>query len=141
MNTQSPILFPVVVLVAWSMVMWFWMYLTRIPAIMKSRMRLDPNIPRGEQMNTLPPSVRWKADNYNHLMEQPTIFYAICFALALMGAGDGVNAKLAWAYVILRVVHSLHQALNNKIEVRFGLFILSSLALIGLVFNALAMWL
>lgn len=140
MNTQSPIIFPVVVLVAWSMVMWFWMYFTRIPAIMKARMRLDPNAPRGEQMNTLPPNVRWKADNYNHLMEQPTIFYAICFVLALSGAGEGVNEKLAWAYVILRVVHSLQQALNNKIEVRFGLFILSSLALIGLIINAFIIW-
>ncbi len=136
MPAYSPILAPVVALVAWSLVMWGWMYVTRIPAIRNARMRLDPMAPRGEQMNLLPAQVRWKADNYNHLMEQPTIFYAIALALALMGAGGGVNLGLAWAYVGLRVVHSLVQATFNKIEIRFIVFALSSLALIGLTFNA-----
>ena len=136
MLSQSPILAPVVALVAWSMLMWSWMYITRIPAILKSKMVMDPMAPRGEQMNTLPAQVRWKADNYNHLMEQPTIFYAIALSLALLGEGGGINLTLAWAYVGLRVVHSLVQAIINKIEVRFGIFFLSSLVLIGLTFNA-----
>ncbi len=133
---HSPILNAVVALVVWSLVMWGWMYVTRIPAIMKMKMKLDSNAPRGEQMNLLPPNVRWKADNYNHLMEQPTIFYAIAITLALMNAGDGINAMLAWAYVILRVAHSLVQAVVNKIEMRFALFFLSSLVLVALAFNA-----
>jgi hypothetical protein len=136
MGNHSPILVPVIALVAWSMIMWAWMYATRIPAIMKMKMRLDPMAPRGEQMNTLPAQVRWKADNYNHLMEQPTIFYAIAIALALMGAGGGINLTLAWTYVGIRVVHSLVQAMINKIELRFALFFLSSLALLGLTVNA-----
>jgi hypothetical protein len=134
---NSPILAPVVVLVAWSMVMWAWMYATRLPAMFAMRMKLDPTAPRGEQMNQLPASVRWKADNYNHLMEQPTLFYAITLSLALLGQGDGVNLQLAWGYVGLRVVHSLLQALINKIQVRFTLFFLSSLLLLGLIANAL----
>ena len=133
---QSPILAPVVALVAWTMVMWGWMYATRIPAIMKMKLQLDPNAVRGEQMALLPPSVRWKADNYNHLFEQPTIFYAIALCLALMGQGGGLNLTLAWTYVGLRVVHSLVQATWNKIEVRFSLFFLSSLPLIGLILSA-----
>jgi hypothetical protein len=133
---HSPILAPVVALVAWTMVMWIWMYATRIPAITRMKMRLDPNAVRGEQMAMLPPAVRWKADNYNHLFEQPTIFYAVAISLALMGQGAGFDLALAWTYVILRVVHSLVQALWNKIEVRFGVFFLSSLALIGLVVRA-----
>lgn len=136
MQPHSPILVPVVALVAWSMVMWAWMYVTRIPAIQRMKLKLDPQAPRGEQMNTLPSNVRWKADNYNHLMEQPTIFYAIALTLAIIGAGDGINLELAWAYVGLRVVHSLVQSLINKIELRFALFFLSSLALIGLIYNA-----
>jgi hypothetical protein len=136
MPVASPILAPVVALVAWSMLIWLWMYVTRIPAMSRLRMQLDPNAPRGEQMNQLPPAVRWKADNYNHLMEQPTLFYAICLSLALMGLGDGSNLILAWLYVSLRVLHSLVQVLINRIEVRFVLFLLSSLALIGLTVNA-----
>lgn len=133
---RSPLLQPVVALVAWSMVMWTWMYITRIPAIFRARMKLDPFAPRGEQMSTLPAEVRWKADNYNHLMEQPTLFYATALALAASGRASAGAATLAWAYVGLRVAHSLVQATWNKIEVRFSLFFLSSLALLGLVAHA-----
>ena len=141
MPVSTPILAPVVALVAWTMLIWLWMYVTRIPAMSRMRMRLDPDAPRGEQMSQLPASVRWKADNYNHLMEQPTLFYAICLTLALLGLGDGSNLSLAWVYVGLRVLHSLVQVLINRIEVRFVLFILSSLMLLGLIFNAaVALW-
>ena len=129
---NSPILAPVVALVAWSMVMWLWMYATRLPAIRAMRMQLDPEAPRGAQMAALPPRVRWKADNYNHLMEQPTLFFAIALALAFAGHGAGTGLVLAWIYVGLRVVHSLVQATWNKIEVRFVLFTLSSLVLIAM---------
>lgn len=87
-------------------------------------------------MASLPANVRWKADNYNHLMEQSTVFYAVALSLAALGHGDGINATLAWAYVGSRVVHSLLQALVNKIEVRFALFVVSSLFLIALTVNA-----
>ena len=87
-------------------------------------------------MAQLPPSVRWKADNYNHLFEQPTVFYAVALALAVIGQGSGINAKLAWAYVALRVAHSLLQALWNNINARFALFATSSLVLMALTVQA-----
>ncbi len=133
---QHPLLATVVVLVAWSLVIWGWMYATRIPAIRAARMRLDRNAPRGEQMSTLPPSVRWKADNYNHLMEQPTIFYPIVLALVTLSDHSTSTLVLAWSYVLLRIVHSLWQALSNKILVRFALFSLSTIPLIGLTVKA-----
>ena len=116
--------------------MWFWLYATRIPAIFAAKIKLDPNLPRGQLMATLPPRVRWKADNYNHLFEQPTVFYAVALTLAVIGQGSGVNATLAWAYVGLRVAHSLLQALWNNINARFSLFALSALTLMVLTFNA-----
>jgi hypothetical protein len=127
---------PVIALAAWTAVVWGWMYATRIPAIIAMRMRLDPLAPRGEQMATLPARVRWKADNYNHLMEQPTQFYAVALALAVLGDASPWSVGLAWAYVLLRVVHSLWQVLVNKIQVRFALFSLSSLVLFALVLRA-----
>jgi hypothetical protein len=130
---KSTILAPVVMLAAWSMVMWGWLYVARLPAIRRVKMRMDRNAPRGEQMATLPPRVRWKADNYNHLMEQPTVFYATAIALVLLGEDGGWALRLTWIYVALRVVHSFVQALWNKIEVRFAVFALSSVALIGMV--------
>jgi len=127
---------PVIVLIIWSMVMWLWMYATRLPAVSAMKMKLDPEAPRGQQMSQLPAKVRWKADNYNHLMEQPTIFYATALCLVFLGVVTETVVYAAWAYVVLRVIHSLVQALVNKIEVRFTLFILSNVPLAVLIFNA-----
>lgn len=130
------ILGPVIALVAWSLVMWIWMYATRIPAMFAANMKLDPNAPRGEQMALLPPKIRWKADNYNHLLEQPTIFYAIAISLSLLSVNSEASVLLAWVYVVLRVAHSLLQALVNKIEGRFAIFLLSNIPLFALTYIA-----
>ena len=135
MQAVHGMLAPVVALVVWTHVMWAWMYATRLPAIRRARLKLDPEAPRGAQMTPVPPRVRGKADNYNHLMEQPTLFYAIAIVLALVDP-DATNRALAWAYVGLRVVHSLVQALINKIELRFTVFALSSIVLIVLTVRA-----
>ncbi len=132
----SPILQPVVALVLWSFVMWAWLYATRIPAIRAAKAPMPPEMTGADLNALLPPQVRWKADNYNHLMEQPTLFYATALVLAFAGAGDGLNAWLAWAYVALRIVHSLVQALTNIILVRFTVFNIASLVLLALAIRA-----
>ena len=138
MPLSTDILAPVTALLLLTCVVWAWMYITRIPAIQKLGMKMDPNLPKGQQMSELPPRVRWKADNYNHLLEQPTLFYAVALTLALLGVGEGLNVTLAWCYVALRLIHTLQQTLWNKIEVRFLLFSLSSLVLIAMVLRAAA---
>jgi len=87
-------------------------------------------------MNELSPRVRWKADNYNHLFEMPTLFYAVTLSLALLGDFSQLSLALAWAYVGLRVVHSVWQATINIIVPRFALFALSSLVLLALSIRA-----
>ena len=136
MDTTIELMQPLVALVIWSLLMWLWMYATRLPAIATMKMKMDPEAPAGLQMSQLPPRVRWKADNYNHLMEQPTLFYAIVLALAVLGAATETTVFAAWAYVGMRVLHSLVQALVNKIELRFTVFFLSNIPLAVLVFNA-----
>lgn len=136
METAQPLLAPVIALVLWSALIWLWMYATRIPAITKAKMVMDSNAPSGVQMAQLPAEVRRKADNYNHLMEQPTLFYAVAISLAVLGDGSALSVALAWAYVGLRVVHSLVQCLGNKILVRFGVFAVGSLALFALAGRA-----
>lgn len=136
---KSAILQPVVLLAVWTMFMWLWMYITRLPAMGKVQ-GLDVNNMVGgvgtDLDKVLPGKIQWIAHNYNHLHEQPTVFYAVSLALAFMGAGDGLNAKIAWAYVILRIAHSLVQALWNRVAVRFAIFALASIALIMLTVHA-----
>jgi hypothetical protein len=135
---HNEILAPVVVLVAWTLVMLVWMVLLRIPAMRKAGVDLNKLVgAKGSDADKiLPAAAQWKAHNYNHLHEQPTLFYAIALALAVMGQGHGINLWLAWAYVILRIAHSLVQATFNKVSTRFVLFLLSTLALVALTLHA-----
>lgn len=139
---QSAILGPVVALAAWTMIMWVWMYATRIPAMNRAGIDAtnivgstggglrDVLIAKGEERAS------WVADNYNHLHEAPTVFYAVCLVLAIIGEGDNLNATIAAAYVVLRIAHSLVQIFSNRVVVRFALFALSSIALIMLTVHA-----
>jgi hypothetical protein len=137
MNTIAEIMQPIAALAAWTMVMWIWMYITRIPAMTAAKVDADELVRQGGQSldQLLPAKTQWKAHNYNHLHEAPTVFYAVALALALIGQGDGLNATLAWAYVGLRIVHSLVQSTINKVMVRFLIFALSSLVLMALTLH------
>ena len=132
---MNSILTPVLALVVWSLLVWIWMYATRIPAMQAGK--VDPqSAAHPGSLNVLPSRVRAVADNYNHLMEQPTIFYAVALVIALTGTGDGINAWIAWGYVGLRIVHSLWHSTVNQINIRFLIFAASSLCLMALTLHA-----
>ena len=136
---QAQILAPAAVLIAWSLVMLLWMAFTRFPAMKKTGMDLGNAKPggRGQDLEgVLPDNVQWKAHNYAHLMEQPTLFYAVVVILAILAPGP-VSVLLAWVYVGLRIVHSIWQATVNIVKVRFLLFLASTLALAALAVLAL----
>lgn len=130
---------PAAVLVLWSLVMLVWLGVARFAAFPKLGIDLSKAAPggRGTDLDPALGRAAWPSHNYQHLMEQPTLFYATVAILALTGASGGTNTGLAWAYVGLRIVHSVWQATVNRIPVRFGLFLVSSLCLIGLAVNAL----
>ncbi len=138
----SDIIKPVTVLALWTMVMWLWLYATRLPAMKRAKIDainmvgstgkgLREDLAAGGEVKA-----SWVADNYNHLHEAPTVFYAVALALAFMGGGNGMNATIAWAYVGFRIFHSLVQVLSNRVVVRFTVFMLSSLCLVALCFRA-----
>ncbi|KQN08968.1 MAPEG family protein [Sphingomonas aurantiaca] len=135
---HSDILRPMVVLIAWTLVMLGWALATRLPAMKAAGVDLRTLVgTKGSDADrSLPPQAQWKVHNYNHLMEQPTLFYAVCTVLALSGSGDGPNAWIAWAYVGLRIMHSLIQATSNRVRDRFVVFVLSSLTLVALTLHA-----
>ena len=130
---QAQILAPGAVLVLWTIVMLFWMAVTRLPAIARNG-GLGSAKPggRGQDLEgVLPDQINWKSHNYSHLLEQPTLFYATLATLAIVGA-QAHDVLLAWGYVALRVAHSVWQATVNTIPVRFTLFNLSTLCLLVL---------
>ena len=132
----SPMFAPIVALVLWSLVMWALLYATRIPAMNRLKVPLDNTKTPADLAAQVPPNVRWKADNYNHLMEHPTVFYATALVLALVDGGNALNGYLAWGYVALRIAHSLIQATVNVIMARFLVFTLSTIVLIVMAVRA-----
>ena len=128
-DLNDSVLLPVLALIVWSLIVWAWMYALRIPAMQKAGIRPDDARHPGS-LDALPASARQVADNYNPLMEQPTIFYALAFFVVLAGHDGGLAVTLAWAYVGLRVVHSLIQNTVNRVMLRFMVFSLSTIVLI-----------
>lgn len=133
------ILAPGAVLILWSLVMLVWVMITRLPALKKIGVDIGSAVGgRGQNLEgVLPDNVNWKAHNYAHLMEQPTLFYAVILIIAVAGASTPLAVALAWTYVAIRVLHSIVQATVNRVAIRFPLFVLATLALIGLGIIAL----
>jgi uncharacterized MAPEG superfamily protein len=129
------LLAPGAVLALWTLIMLGWVAATRFPALAKSGIDLKAAPPGGrgaDLENILPPQVNWKSHNYTHLLEQPTLFYAVIIFLHLSGGSTDLTRRLAWAYVILRIVHSLWQARVNRVPIRFAIFGLSTFCLLAL---------
>lgn len=129
MELNTTFLTPVLALVVWTLVMWIWMYATRIPAMQKAGVDPQDAMHPGSLAKLLPSATQRVADNYNHLHEAPTIFYALMFFAALTGGADGTALTLAWTYVSLRVLHSLIQGTFNKVALRFTVFAASTAVL------------
>jgi len=133
----TPFLSPVLALIVWTLLIWALLYIRRIPAMQAAKM--DPEDAKfpGTYSDRLPDKARAAADNYNHLMEQPTIFYALMFFIALSDKQTVTLLYLAWAYVLLRVLHSFVQVSVGKVMIRFSLFFLSTLVLIAMTVFAI----
>ncbi len=136
---DTTMLAPAAVLVVWSILMLFWMAGTRLPAMSKIGIDMSKAVGgRGADIDpNVPPSVAWKSHNYAHLMEQPTIFYATVMILTIAGAVTPLLVSLAWGYTIIRILHSVWQATVNKVNIRFVLFLLSTICLTVLAAHAL----
>jgi hypothetical protein len=136
---HAEILKPVAVLVAWTLAILVVLIARRLPAMKAAG--IDLNKARGGKPGGLdgliPEQAQWPAHNYIHLVEQPTLFYAVALLLAVIGQGDGLNAGLAWAYAGLRMLHSLIQITSNIIRYRFLVFGASTLMLVALTLHAL----
>jgi len=137
---QAQMLAPAAVLLAWTLIMLVWAAGTRLPALSKiGGLKNAKPGGRGQDLEgVLDDRVNWKSHNYAHLVEQPTLFYAVSLIIALLGASP-TDTLLAWIYVAIRIIHSLWQAMVNVVAIRFVLFVLSTIALAILVVRALSL--
>ncbi len=125
----TAILQPVLVVALLTVVMMVWMLATRIPEMNRRGIAAQEAQDTSKLGDLLPPQVMRVSNNYNHLFEQPTLFYAVALTIAVLGHVDSLHVQCAWAFAILRIAHSLVQATVDIVMIRFGLFLLSWIAL------------
>ena len=134
------ILAPAAILIAWTLIVLLWMFVTRMKGFSDKGIdmsKADPGARYADAEAQMDPRVNWKSHNYTHLMETPTIFYAVVIIIAVAGGNGTVVAWWAWGYTILRILHSLWQCLANTIPIRFALFMASNLCLAVLTYYAI----
>ena len=116
---QIALLTPVFVLILWT----FTIFL--IMSYGRTRFMKDPQdaAHTKDLKGTLPAWVERTGDNYNHLFEQPIAFYVVTLSIASINSIDPLMMQLAWAFVILRIIHSLVQLTFNLVLLRFTIFV------------------
>ena len=136
---STDILAPAAVLILWSMIVLFYMVITRFKAFGDAGITLS-STPAGTRYvdaePKMPAKVNWVSHNYTHLVEQPTLFYAAVAVLAIAGDSSQLSLALAWGYTGLRIAHSLWQIFVNVLTGRVILFTLSTVCMLGLAINA-----
>ena len=134
------VLNPMLAMIAWSGCVVAMLMATRIPVVLKYWGKLQQAMHSDEMRPKLPARMRYVTDNYNHLLEQPTLFYATVVYIHLAGTATGLTVSLAWAYVVTRVVHSVVQLSVNNVSWRAAVFALSSLILLVVIIIEVITW-
>ena len=124
---QISILLPVLTLAFWTFIIFAIMAPARFYFL---RMKHPQTAAHTKNLKgLLPPWTERVADNYNHLFEQPVVFYAIALSISVINNIEPLMIQLAWVYVALRVLHSIVQITFNFVPLRFTLFVTSWLIL------------
>ena len=127
------ILYPMLGMITLSGLMTLVLLFSRAPSIIKFWGNLQAAKHSDELRPNLPDRMRYITDNYNHLFEQPALFYAVVIYIYLVNHADELHAQLAWGYVGLRVVHSIIHLSTNNVSWRALIFVLASLCLVAMI--------
>jgi len=127
---KTDILYPIFALAAWTVIVLVQIPITRFYAAFRHQV-VESDFKLGESPN-VPYYVSIPNRNYMNLLELPVLFYVICLLFYVTDGVSPVVAQMAWAYVALRVVHSIiHLSYNHSVH-RFAVFALSNFTLIAL---------
>ena len=132
MDILLPMLAMIILTAAVSMLL----LATRLPLIIRHFGHLQGAMHSDELRPKLSPRMRFITDNYNHLFEQPVLFYALVVYLHLSETIDELQIQMAWLYVASRAIHSLIHLTNNNVSARALAFVISMIILIVMIFRA-----
>ena len=131
--SQTALLTPIFVLVLWTSAVFLVLAFGRV----KNTKNPQDAAHSKDLKGTMPDWVERAADNYNHLFEQPVAFYALTLCIAIINNFDSFMVQLAWAFVVLRIMHSLVQLTFNLVLLRFFIFVMGWLVLALMAYSQL----
>ena len=118
---------PVFGMMLLTFVVWLFMYVRRLHFIVSNRIDTRKLTTPEQGAKLIPESVSWPAHNLRNLFEIPVLFYALCLYLYVCGVVDSSYVVLAWVFVGLRAVHSLVHSTSNRVKLRFGIYMVSTI--------------
>ena len=118
--SQTALLTPIFALILWTFAVFLVLAFGRVKYTKNPQDAAHSKNLKG----SMPDWVERAADNYNHLFEQPVAFYALTICVAVINNFDSFMVKLAWAFVALRIIHSLVQLTFNFVLLRFFIFVM-----------------
>jgi len=128
MQTDTlPTLYPLLAMVGLTLMVWVWMYITRVSAVIKGELKMDDF--QSAQKNSYPDRVTFASDNIGNLFEMPVLFYSISILLYITHTFSETQLILAWCYVGFRSLHSLIHCSYNNVLHRLLSYLVSSLIL------------
>lgn len=119
MNIQFELLNPVFVLILWTFIIFLIMAYGRVRFLKNPQ-----DAAHTKNIKSVGPAwLERTVDNYNHLFEQPVAFYGVTISIAIINNFDPILIQFAWAFVCIRILHSIVQVTFNLVVLRFILFV------------------
>ena len=123
------ILLPLLTMVFLTFAVWVYLYALRVPESKRLKMNLDGLQTRIQADKHLTVSAP-VSDNLKNLFEMPVLFYVAAMLAIVLLIQDTLLIRLAWGFVILRIVHSVVHCTYNRVMHRFIAYLASCLFLI-----------
>ena len=127
---------PMLAMMALTLLVWLYMFVVRVGFAQKNKLDIEQFKTPADVQALIPGDESASSNNFKNLFELPVVFYALCLYLTVTLQVDSLYVNCAWAFVVLRVLHSLIHCSYNKVAHRFAVYILSSIALWVMVVRA-----
>jgi hypothetical protein len=119
-----------------TLLVWVFMFIRRISYAQSNKIDIEDFKTPADVQALIPGAESAPGNNLKNLFELPILFYAICLYLTVTLQVDSLYVNCAWAFLVLRVLHSLIHCTYNKVAHRFAVYMLSGIALWIMVVRA-----
>lgn len=122
------LLYPMFALAAWTLLVLLLIPIARARSARRREIGID-DFKFGESP-AVPPEVSIPNRNYMNLLELPMLFYVVCIVLYVTAGASTAAIALAWAFVVLRVAHSVIHLTYNRVVHRLAAFTAANITLV-----------